>query len=273
MGKFGVSDIKTIKEVVTTTAKAGFVTFILTMLQYGLLFALGFMIFEYDRVIEMFNGNLYQYAFFILAAVIILYLIMQRISKDGQTTVIDTYVKKQDELKVAEKLAEKRKHDINVENRMEIMPEIRNLLNESLIALDAGRVTLFEMHNGTNNMSGVPFLYAKLTSEVFTPECGSTMDEYKDFDMSRYPYGVNHYKECFKFNTIDEIELEDPILALKMRICKAQALAIMVINGKHNKLGFLTVTFPDKNNVPEKATIIAQMTSLTQSIASYLDID
>lgn len=269
MGKFEMGDIKTMKEVVTTTAKAGFITFFLTMLQYGLLLGLGFMIFEYDKVIELFGGNLYQYAFFILAAVIILYAIMQYTSKRGQMTIIDTYIKKQDDAKIVEK----QKHDINAEHRMSITTGIRNLLNESLIALGAGRIAVFEMHNGTSNLSGLPFLYAALTTEVYTPECGSAMDEYKDFNLARYPFGANHYNEMFICSDIDAVELEDPILAMKMRICKSEYLAMMVINGKHNRIGFLTVTFPNKDDLPEKDKIIAQMSSTSQIIASYLDID
>jgi len=268
MGKLGASDIKTMKEVVTTTAKAGFFTFILTMLQYGLLFGLGFMIFEYDSVIELFNNNLYKYAFFVLITVIALYGIVQYISKKGQTTVIDTYIKKQDEMKIVEK----RQHDINAERRLDSLTDIRNILNESLISLNAGRIAVFEMHNGTCNLSGLPFLYAAMTTEVYTPDCGPAQDEYKDFNLSRYPFGGNHYKECFICCDIDSVEKEDPILAMKMRICKSEYLAMMIINGKHNRIGFLTVTFPDKNKLPARDKIVAQMSSASQSIASYLDI-
>jgi hypothetical protein len=267
MGKIDVNDIKTIKEVVTTNAKGGFASFLATLFQYGLLIVLGFMLFEYDKAIEYCNNNVYQYWFFMLLIVIALYFIITYISTRGQTTVIDTYIKKQEEAKINAK----RQHDIDGERRMKSISDIRNILHETLTNLNADRVSVFEMHNGTSNLSGLPFLYAAMTTEVYTPESGPAIDEYKDFNLAKYPFGTNHYNKLFICNSIDEIEKEDPLLALKMKMCKSEYLAIMVINGKHNRIGFLTVTFSNKLAIPNKDEIVAQMSIATQSISSYLD--
>lgn len=267
MGKLGVNDINAMKETIAKSSSHGFLSFLLTMLQYGLITALGFMIFDNKEAICMLGGNVSSYFLVMLIVLIGVYLITTYNSKYDQSTIINSYVQKQE----AAKMEEKKKHDDLVKYRISIGPEIKNTLKDVLINLNAGRVTVCEMHNGTKNLSGLPFIYADMAYEVEAPECDFISDEYKNFSMAKYPFVGFHYDDGIVLCSVDELSKEDPRLGMKLTLGNSAYFAGMVVNGIHNPLGFLIVTFPSTDDLPTKSEIISEMTKASQIISSLLD--
>ena len=100
--------------------------------------------------------------FFIVSA---FYQLSKSISK---TNRLDGKQQRIDEVEEAMKRSEeaaKRHHAELVTKRFEVSPLISNELRRLLIALDADRAAILEMHNGTNNASGLPFIYGDMAYE------------------------------------------------------------------------------------------------------------
>lgn len=267
MGKLGTTDINTIKDIIVKSSKRGFLSFLITMLQYGMIAVISIMIIENKETLNALNGNISTYFLILLIALIGVYLTTTYSSKFNQTVIAESIVQKQEDAKAEAK----KKHDDLVKYRISIDPDIKNTLKDVLIKLNAGRVTICEMHNGTNNLSGLPFIYADMTYEVESPECGYISDEYKNFGMARYPFIGLHFNEGFTLKTVDEITQEDVRLATQLRLSNVHYFAGMVLNGVHNPLGFLTVTFPADADLPTKNEVVAEMTRASQIISSLLD--
>lgn len=163
-------------------------------------------------------------------------------------------------------------HNNLVNKRFEATAEVSNKLKELIINLGADRVTLCEMHNGTNNLSGLPFVFLSMTSEEISPGYDYISDEFKDFNLAKFPFIAKHFKEGSWIGNIKEIEEEDPYFAAKMKLTKASTLALMILRGKHSPIGVLTVAFNDGNeDIPPKAKIIAEMAQESQVITTILD--
>ena len=82
-------------------------------------------------------------------------------------TIVENIVEKVTKETLRDENVEKdRMHDIAMERRQEIKPLIDNILMSTLNQLNADRVFIIEMHNGTNNTSGLPFLYGEMTYET-----------------------------------------------------------------------------------------------------------
>ena len=82
-------------------------------------------------------------------------------------TIVENIVEKVTKETINDEKVEKdRLHDIAMERRQEIKPLIDNVLMSALNQLNADRVFIIEMHNGTNNTSGLPFLYGEMTYET-----------------------------------------------------------------------------------------------------------
>ena len=54
-------------------------------------------------------------------------------------------------------------HDAAIEVRRSIKPNVDILLKDALSTLNADRAFVLEMHNGTNNVAGLPFIYGEMT--------------------------------------------------------------------------------------------------------------
>lgn len=163
-------------------------------------------------------------------------------------------------------------HNNLVVKRFEATAEVSNKLKELIINLGADRVTLCEMHNGTNNLSGLPFIFLSMTSEEVSPGYDYVSDEFKDFNLAKFPFIAKHFKEGSWIGTIKDIEEEDPYFAAKMKLTRASTLALMILRGKYSPIGVLTVAFNDDNeNIPPKAKIIAEMAQESQVITTILD--
>ena len=190
--------------------------------------------------------------------------------ENREKEVKDAYNKfKEDDIKQYEET-----HRELVTKRFEATSAISNILKELIIKLGADRVTLCEMHNGTNNLAGIPFVFLSMTSEEISPEYTYISDEFKDFNLAKFPFIANHFKDGSWIGTIEEIEREDPYFAGKLKLTEASTLALMIIRGKSTPIGVLTVAFNTGNNeIPTKAKIIGEMAQEAQVISTLLDID
>lgn len=173
----------------------------------------------------------------------------------------------------AEKIENDKVHNELVEKRFEATAAVSNKLKELIINLGADRVTLCEMHNGTNNLSGLPFIFLSMTSEEISPGQEYISDEFKDFNLAKFPFIANHFRDGSWIGTLEEVEQEDPYFAAKLKLTRASTLAMMILRGKNSPIGVLTVAFNEgsNNKIPPKGKIIAEMAQESQVITAILD--
>lgn len=164
------------------------------------------------------------------------------------------------------------KHNELARKRMEAGPVVSSVLKDLILDLGATRAVLCEMHNGTNNLNGIPFLYADAVYEEIVRTADYVTDEYKNFNMARYPFIGNHFYDQIWIGTRDDIEAEDPHLAAKLKYTGAEFGALQVIQGLRAPLGFLAVTYDAMaaKNKPSKTLITQKMDMAAQKICMLL---
>lgn len=102
--------------------------------------------------------------------------------------------------------------------RRGINPKINSLLDRALVNTKADRIFIFEYHNGTQSLVGVPFIYAEMTYERYKDGVIPTLDEFSKLNTSRYPI-FNYVNKYGKWEgTIQDLEKFDPRLAKRFDI-------------------------------------------------------
>lgn len=167
---------------------------------------------------------------------------------------------------------DKEKHASLLHKRLEASPLIANELKRLIIELDSDRAAILEMHNGTNNLAGLPCIYGDMIFEEISPRVHYARDEFKNFNLARLPFVALHYKDKGWIGSVDEIEKEDAYFAAKLRMVEVEYGVCVVLEGIDGPLGFLTVFFKDAKNVPPKAKIMAEINHSSQIISTLLDI-
>ena len=110
-----------------------------------------------------------------------------------------------------------------------------------------------------------------MTFEEISNEVQYSREDYIGLNMSRIPFVSKHWDNGLWIGSTDDIEKEDKFLATKLKANDDNYMGFMMIHGKHDVLGILTVAFKDKYIHPNKQTIIKEMMKATQKISSLLD--
>ena len=165
----------------------------------------------------------------------------------------------------------KKTHNEEAINRMKKNPQISMVLKDLLINLNASRATVCEIHNGTNTLAGIPFIHLTMTFEEISSEDEYSRDDYNELNMSRIPFISKHFDDGIWVGSTEAIAKEDKFLAAKLTANNDNYMGFLLIHGKEYPLGILTIAFADKDEHPDKATIIKELTKASQKISILLD--
>lgn len=165
----------------------------------------------------------------------------------------------------------KEQHRNEINRRINLGPEVSTVLKDVLINLNASRATVCEMHNGTNSLGGVPFVYLSMNYEEISKEVEYSSEDFNDINMSRLPFIGLHFNEGSWIGSVDEIEQSDKFLATRLRLNKDNYLAFAVIYGIHGVIGVLTIAFTDPVDHPSKTEITQQLLRASQKLSIIFD--
>lgn len=162
-------------------------------------------------------------------------------------------------------------HDRALEIRQSIKPQIEALLDQTLLKLDADRVFVLEMHNGTNNTSGLPFIYAEMTYETVAEGIAHIDDDYTSLNMSRFNFPMYIERNHIWQGYVSDLESIDPKIAKRLSSNDATYIAITQIHGMKNELGFFGITYCNDKEPKPQQEILTQMLETTQKLSTLLD--
>jgi hypothetical protein len=118
----------------------------------------------------------------------------------------------------------------------------------------ADRVLLAEYHNGSSNISGIPFLKWSVTFESFTDEMGySVANDYQQQQITLYPF-ITHIGENYLYRGYVETDLKeiDKSYAYKLLSHKIEYIIVsQIVNDKGSKCGMLILEFTDASVIDE----------------------
>ena len=79
------------------------------------------------------------------------------------------------------------RHAEKMVERMNNTPLIQAELDKFRLRTDASWVSIWELHNSTNNLDGMPFLFASLTYESMNPALTPIAEQFDNVRLSLYP--------------------------------------------------------------------------------------
>lgn len=165
---------------------------------------------------------------------------------------------------------EEKKHIESFSYRMESTPIVQSMTNNMVIESKALRCFIIEMHNGKYNASGLSFNYGALTYEGLRDNVESVQEDYNDFTLDRYPILSYVYKHGKWSGNIDDLKKIDKRMALKLESNGAYYLAVSMIYGSKNDIGFIGASF-GKNDSFDKNKVEILLSKYSSRLSPYLD--
>lgn len=162
-------------------------------------------------------------------------------------------------------------HDSAVERRRLIKPQIDAMLLEAMNTLKSDRVYVIEMHNGTNNTAGLPFIYGEMTYEQTRKNVEHIDEDYLSINLSRFEYPLYLEKNHFFCGTIDDLAGIDSKFAFRLKATNATYIAGMAMYGAYSELGYVGISYCDSEPA-SRETILSVLSVLSQKITTLLDM-
>ena len=145
-------------------------------------------------------------------------------------------------------------HDYEMNLRMENSAALNNVVMQLMYETKADRVLLAEYHNGSSNVSGVPFLKWSVTFEAFTDEMEfGVANEYQQQQITLYPF-ITHIGENYLYRGFVETDLKaiDRSYAYKLLSHRVEYIIVsQIVNNKGSKCGMLILEYTDASVIDE----------------------
>ena len=174
----------------------------------------------------------------------------------GAAGTVSYFIAKQsanDAVKVQLELQQKL-HDIEMNMRMKNSGALNNLVVGLMYETKADRVLLAEYHNGSSNISGIPFLKWSVTFESFTDDMGFGVgSEYQQQQITLYPF-ITHIGENYLYRGYVETELKkiDKSYAYRLLSHGTEYIIVsQIVNDRGLKCGMLILEYTDASVIDE----------------------
>lgn len=161
-------------------------------------------------------------------------------------------------------------HDKAVEKRYENSPKIDQILNEVLYKYGADRVCIVEMHNGTKNVAGLPFIYGEMTYEVCREGVLPVDADYTQFNLSRLSFPTFMFEHNAFCGAMNEVNRIDDKFAERLMVNNSTYLCGYTLHGRDNVIGYFGVIWCG-GSPTETVQLMKDLSGYSQRLAVLLD--
>jgi hypothetical protein len=173
------------------------------------------------------------------------------------------------QLEIKEKI-----HNYEMKMRLKNSSDLNNMVTQLMYETNADRVLLAEYHNGSSNISGIPFLKWSVTFESFRDEIGfSVANDYQQQQITLYPF-ITHIGENYLYRGYVESDLKeiDKSYAYKLLSHKIEYIIVsQIVNSSGSKCGMLILEYTDVSRINEYI-VKQKLHKASQECASLLTL-
>jgi len=162
-------------------------------------------------------------------------------------------------------------HDVQMKARRQIKPEITKLLKETLLKMNADRAFIIELHNGSNNTAGLPFLHCTMTYEEVANGIEPADEDYQNLTLSRFSFPQYLHNNDFWIGYVNEGKDIDGKIVKKLTSNDVTFIAITTIKSEECELGYYGFVYCHGHAPIDKVDIVQNMLTNVQYISKLLD--
>lgn len=154
----------------------------------------------------------------------------------------------------------------------EVNPRVDAILYKLLVETKADRAYVMEMHNGTDNPTGMPFVFGHMTYEKMANEnTPSVIYQYDKINLSALTFPNYLIKNKYFIGGIDELKKIDSKLYFRVSENNIKYIAIYSIRTIDVEIGAVGISFFDDSNI-NKNKIESSLIDASQKLSILLDI-
>ena len=155
----------------------------------------------------------------------------------------------------------------------EINPRVENVLYRLLMRNNTDRAFIFEMHNGVENIGGLPFVFLDMTYEEMRHDTiRSISKNYSNVNMSRYKTSSYLARNNHFVGTMGDLRSIDPLLAFKLESDNISFIAIYPIRTSEISVGWVCLANQDGGIVEDLIYLKGSLLEASIELSNLFDI-
>lgn len=163
-------------------------------------------------------------------------------------------------------------HVKQLELRKEIQPQVNATLDMILNSARADRAFIIELHNGSNNLNGVPFLHGSVTYERVKDGVTSIDEEYQNVSLTRYNLASYLHTNYSFVGSIPTLEKVDRKMATKLAMDDTKYVAMITLHNGINEWGWFGVLYNRDTDIPTDIELMNELMITSQTITKILTV-
>ena len=174
----------------------------------------------------------------------------------------------------------KRQHDTLMELRIENAPKIQRSIENLTFKVGASRTLILELHNGTENVNGIPYTKCSATYEALNIGPHPVASYYQSQNLSLMPFITHLFDHGYWCGNTDDLTSIDKALAFKLKSNGTEHFTACVIEGIDKPLAILIVSFDkipdahhDCSNIRENIRHVAMELSVIFEVEARMAKD
>lgn len=169
--------------------------------------------------------------------------------------------------------AEKNKeltHIRDLENRREVQPQIYSVLDNLLESTKADRAFIIELHNGSQNINGVPFLHGTVTYERVREGVENIDEEYQNLSLSRFESSIYMHNNLHFVGSVKDLAKIDKKIAAKLTSNQVSYVAVTTLHDGEKEWGWFGILYGEGSKIPSKEKMLNELLISSQTISGIL---
>ena len=146
------------------------------------------------------------------------------------------------------------------------------LLDKFRLKTDASWTSIWELHNSTNNLDGMPFLFASLTYESMNPVLTPIAEQFDNVRISLYPLGSYLRENEMWFGEVEMLKDIDNSAYYRAKALGIKYLGfrLMEIEGAPNAL--MSFAYVEGVDIPNENLLLQEWVMTSYKVNTLLTV-
>lgn len=141
-------------------------------------------------------------------------------------------------------------HSERMDTRNNNTPLIQSELDNLRVRYGATWVSVWELHNNTNNLDGLPFIFASLNYESVKPGAIPISDQFGELRLSLHPLSTYLRKNDMWYGSVEELKEIDYSGYYRAKALGIQYLGFKIMNVEGSPNAALSFAFVEGSEMP-----------------------
>lgn len=164
------------------------------------------------------------------------------------------------------------RHAEKMVERMNNTPLIQAELDKFRLRTDASWVSIWELHNSTNNLDGMPFLFASLTYESMNPALTPIAEQFDNVRLSLYPLASYLREKEMWYGDVEALKEVDNTAYYRAKALGIKYLGFRLMEIENSPNAVMSFAFVEGARLPDENAMVQDWVMASYKVNSLLSV-